>query len=101
MKINVKEQRERREKENKIIISNSKKEFGKGSFIYDVLKICLKIGPLRSPPYPHTSNFGLTLTYSLTSLIGILYHSRPVISEFFFENLNNEINIVTYSFFLC
>ena len=31
-------------KKNKILISNSKREFGKGSFIYDVCKKCQKFG---------------------------------------------------------
>ena len=35
-------------KKNKIIISNSKKEFGKGSFIDDVREKSLKFGPTSS-----------------------------------------------------
>ena len=49
-------------KKNKILISSSKREFGKGSFLYDIPKKIPKIWtqpPLStpfSPPYPQTSN---------------------------------------------
>ena len=64
---------ERKEgKKNKIIIFNSKKVFGKGSFIYDVHKKSLNFGA-PSPTYPQTSYFGLNSAHSWTFLIGIPY----------------------------
>ena len=79
----MKEQKEReKRKKNKIIIFNSKKEFGKGSFNYDVPKKNLKFGTPHSSPYPQAYNFGLRSTLSWATLIGILYSPRWVISEF-------------------
>ena len=57
MKITIKEQSENRERKKKKIIFKSGKEFGKGSFIYDIRNI---------------HNFGLSKTHSWKSLIGIL-----------------------------
>ena len=56
MKITIKEQSENRERKKKIIFKRGK-EFGKGSFIYDIRNI---------------HNFGLSKTHSWKSLIGIL-----------------------------
>ena len=81
----MKEQREREREErkkNKIIISDSKKEFGIGSFIYDVCKNVLNSDPHPYPPYLQTSNFGLDSTHSWKSLIDTLYHPQPAISGF-------------------
>ena len=53
------------------------------------------------PLYPQTSYFGLSTPHHWTSLTGI--QNPPIHGnfEFFLENFNNEINTVTYSFFLC
>ena len=95
------EQKVKRQRKTKKIIFKSKKEFGKGSFIYDVRKNS-KFWINLLPLYLQTSTFGLSTPNSWTSLIGIQPPPSPMTLDDFgisFENFDNGINIVTYSFF--
>ena len=75
----MKEQKEReKRKKNKIIIFNSKKEFGKGSFNYDVPKNSLKFGTPAFSPLSTSIQFWS----ELNPLLSVLYSPRWVISEF-------------------
>ena len=68
---------ERKDKEKFLKITfNGKKEFDKGSFIYDTHKKSLKFGPPLFPPIQFWSEF--------TSLLDVLQWN-------FLENVNNEI----------
>ena len=86
LKITIKEQREKRDRKTRKIKFNSKKEFSKGSF------------RLTSPPISRNIQFWSKHNPSWTGLLSVLYPLGNF--GIFLENLNNEINIVTYNLFL-
>ena len=87
-------------KKNKEIIFNSKIEFGKWSFIFFFPLEKLKFGPFSFFPNLFTN---IQFWSKVTPLLDVLNrHSMSPPQNFgiFLENVNYEINIVTYSFFL-
>ena len=69
------------------------------SFLTSAKKVLISDPHLPLPLYPQTSNFGLSTSYSWKSLIGIQHSPIPGYFRNLTQNFNNEINIVTYSFF--
>ena len=99
MRKTMKEQREKRQRKKHIF--NSKKKFGKGTFISDVCKKRLNFG---TPPPSSPLSTNIQFLSQQTLLFNVLNWdsthppppSHPLgILGIFLENFSNKINIVT------
>ena len=105
MKKTMKEQRVKRQRKTKqsySIAANNLK------IAHPFITSAKKVYIIDTPPHPHPphlllypqrSYFGLSTPSSWTSLIGIQNPTTQSNFGIFLENFNNEVNIVTYSFF--